>query len=211
MEWHDIREASHRAAASAAGLVAFVSDADLATPGLGTWDVRGLIGHLSRAMQNAIDYLAAPAPAGDPLPSAASYYVAYLEWRDESPTNADRQVADRGAAVFARATASEIQTALVDTAATLTLIDDEPDDRLVSTGFGPMRIADYMRTRNLEMVTHTLDLARALDRHWEIDLRALRDALDLLTDIAVATGRGPALLFELTGRAVEATVLPILR
>ena len=211
MAWDEIRATAHAAAESAAALVELLSEGDLATPALGAWDVRGLAGHLLRAIRTALDLLVQPEPTDAPLPAAASYYAAYLAWREPDPARSDAAVGARGNAEFPRHSIGEIQASYRATADALRAIDRIRGDRLVPTAFGTMRLEDYLRTRILEMVAHTLDLARAVGEHWEVPRAALADALGLLTEVAIETGTGPQLLAELTGRDVPSRALPVLQ
>jgi uncharacterized protein (TIGR03083 family) len=211
MAWDDIRATAHAAAESAAALVELLSKCDLATPALGAWDVRGLAGHLLRAIRTPLDLLAQPEPTDTPLPAAASYYAAYLAWREPDPARSDAAVGARGDAEFPRHTIGEIQDSYRATVDAFRSLDQMRGDRLLPTAFGSMRLEDYVRTRILEMVTHTLDLARAVGEQWEVPGGALADALGLLTEIAIETGTGPQLLAELTGRDVSSRALPVLQ
>lgn len=73
-------------------------------------------------------------------------------------------------------------------------------DRRISTPLGPFRIADYLRTRTLEVVAHGIDIARAIGvTPWEPPANALADSIALLGELAVIRGDGPALLMAMTG------------
>ena len=211
MGWEEIRGAAHEAAAAAAEVIERTSAADLDRPALGAWDVRGLAGHLLRAMRTPLVYLEEPAATRQSLSSAAEYYAAYLAWREPNPDRADDAVATRGAAELAHDSITQIQDAFQQARRDLQRLDAEPADRLLPTAFGAMRLADYMRTRIVEMVAHTLDLAAALDEEVPIPLPALADALALLTEVAIARGDGEVLLRELIGRHVDPSALPVLR
>lgn len=211
MEWDEIRAAAFEAADSAASLVELISNDDLPRPALGDWDVRGLTGHLLRALRTPLGYLDEPEPTDTPLGSAAAYYGRYLGWRARDPERADDAVASRGAAELGHETVVEIQDAYREAARELRRLGDHRGDRLLPTAFGSMFLRDYIRTRILEMVAHALDLARALGEDWDVPEAPLLDAIRLIGEIAVVGGDGGALLMELTGRDTTKSVLPVLR
>lgn len=73
--------------------------------------------------------------------------------------------------------------------------------RLVETRFGQLRLDEYLRTRTFELVVHGSDLLRVLDVRGDLlPGPAVAGALELATQTAVASGRGPLVLAALTGR-----------
>ena len=70
----------------------------------------------------------------------------------------------------------------------------------VTTTVGPVRLVDYLPTRVLEIVTHTMDVSNAAGVPVETSREALTVTLALLSDIAVAHGDGVALAMALSGR-----------
>ena len=87
--------------------------------------------------------------------------------------------------------------------APLSLISHHPLHR------GTMALADYLRTRNLEVVVHGLDLAKALGLDWTPPRDSAADAFALLGEIAVDRGVANNVLPALTGRE-GADVAPVL-
>lgn len=211
MGWDEIRRQILETATSVAELSHRIGNEDLDRPALGTWDVRGLSGHLLRAMRTPVLYLGEIEPRGEALPSAASYFAQYLEWRSSDPGGADARVASRGAAEISVTSAAQLQDEFETSVDALHTAIATAPDRLVPSAFGPMWLADYVRTRTLEMVVHGLDLANALDEVWDPPADALGDVLALCCEITIVTGKGTALLLELTGRRITASVLPVLR
>ncbi len=210
MLWSQTQADYLAAVDSTATLVSGITD--YAAPGLGTWDVLGLSGHLLRAIRTPLTYLAGPEPAGEPLPSAAAYYKAYLNRRNEGPAVADRSVAARGAAELASASPDEVPTAFASAASALHgLLPSVRADRRVQSPMGVMRIEDYLRTRNLEVAVHGVDLGRAIGTPWRPPDGSLQDALVLLTEIAQCRGSGTDLLMVLTGRSADSPPLPVLQ
>jgi uncharacterized protein (TIGR03083 family) len=137
------------------------------------WTVSELFAHVATAAGRVCGMLAGPEPGPDSqgLVSAAGYYRA--DRRFSAATNADRiETAQRGAAGsgpadlradFDRAWRS----ALADVAAA-------PPGRRVRTRHGDlMLLAEFMRTRVLELAVHGLDLAAGLGRDpWLTDAAA---------------------------------------
>ena len=211
MTWEASRVNIAEAAANITELVADIRDDQLGDPGLGVWDVRGLAGHLLRAIRGPITYLQAPEPTEQPLASAAAYYAAYLSSRDEHPEEMDDRVASRGASELAGADTAAIVDAYRTATARLAELHTVPATRLVASAFGGLAIAEYIRTRTLEIVAHGLDLAAAVGIAWRPPHDALVDVLGLLGEVAVLRGSGGTLLLELAGRAVPVSAIPVLR
>jgi hypothetical protein len=74
-----------------------------------------------------------------------------------------------------------------------------------------MRIRDYLRTRNLEVMVHGVDLSRATGVPWQPPDGPLQDTLTLLTEVALRRDHATDLLMVLTGRQVDTRPLPILQ
>ncbi len=162
-------------------------------PGLGEWDVRALVGHTSRSLLTVEAYLTRPA-AGVELPSPADY------------VRATRAIAT-GAAVAARgrdagvALGTDPAAAVAEIAArVLALVDTCNGTELVTTIAGGMRLSDYLPTRTFELAVHTADLATALGTRPDVPATAAVQALQIVTDLAVADGLAGPLLLAATGR-----------
>ena len=82
----------------------------------------------------------------------------------------------------------------------LPLVAERDGTELVTTIGGGMRLADYLPTRTFELVVHTADLAAAVGLPLEVPRTAAAQALHLLADLAVTTGRAGPLLLAGTGR-----------
>ena len=182
-------------------LVKLVRPEQWERPALGVWDVRALVGHTTRALTTVVEYLSAPEPAADATVLAApEYFTAFA-------TSPDKAAADD--AVAARGTAAGLELGSDPAARAAELVEEVARalsgvrvDRLVVTRFGHLRLEEYLRTRTFELVVHGLDLARALDLPGEpLPASAVAGALELATQTAAASGRGPQVLAALTGRA----------
>jgi mycothiol maleylpyruvate isomerase-like protein len=191
--WDDSRRAFVDAAGWFVATTALVGDR-WTEPGLGEWDVRGLVGHTSRSLLTVETYLARPAAAVD-VPAPADYYSA-TRAAAAAPGVAARG-RDAGAALGADPAAAVAEIA----ARVLPLVDARDGTELVTTIAGGMRLCDYLPTRTFELAVHTADLARALDAPLDVPATAAAQALALVTDLAVAGGRAGPLLLAATGRS----------
>jgi uncharacterized protein (TIGR03083 family) len=164
-------------------------------PGLGVWSVRDLTGHTSRALSTVCEYLEAPPPAEEQLGDAVEYFASFAGGPDASEAIAERG-RQAGAALGddpAGAVGREARRAA-------SVLAAHPDDRLVATRGGGMRLAAYLPTRTFELVVHTLDLATATGIPAEPPADALRVTLHLAADLALRRGRGAEVCLALTGR-----------
>ncbi len=59
---------------------------------------------------------------------------------------------------------------------------------------------DYLPTRTLELIVHTLDLARAVELRARPPAQPLSTTLALLANLALLQGEGPDVALALTGR-----------
>jgi uncharacterized protein (TIGR03083 family) len=188
-------------------VVAALDDAAFARPTrCDPWTVADLVFHVAMAMRRLPGMLAAPAPPGAALVSAAGYYRP--DQRFSAATNADRiESARRGAASLAGAAAraGDVREARQQAWAALR---DAPPGRVVRTRHGDlMLLAEFLRTRVLELAVHGLDLAAALDREPWMTAAAAGVTGDLLLPAAAAAalraGTGwdqVTLIAALTGR-----------
>lgn len=176
-------------------LLGDIRDDQWATAALGVWDVRSLAGHTARAILTVENYLGQEEPGDITIPSAEAYYAnIYSQFTD--PT----AVAERG--VEAGIWLGEDPVGQVSAALTRTRneIENQPANRIVSIGGMGILLSEYLRTRNFELVVHTLDLSRATGIAHSLPLSSVTDALALATASAVHRGSGEQLLLALTGR-----------
>lgn len=192
MGWTASRETFAEAAAWFVSVAAQVGDR-WEEPGLGEWDVRALVGHTSRSLLTVETYLGVPAERVD-VGSTAAYYRA-TRARAAGPEVAQRG-RDAGAALGPDPAAAVARIA----ARVPPLLDATDGTELVTTIAGGMRLSDYLPTRVLELVVHTLDLGTALGLTAEPPARGAAVALGIVADLAVADGRAAPLLLAATGR-----------
>lgn len=206
---NDYRIALTAAVAQVADLIAPV--VDFTVPGLGVWDLEGLVGHFLRAVRTPLSYLTAPEPHGTALPGAPHYLAAYLGRRDEDPAAIDESVAARGTGEIATDSRHPRELLLEDARRLDAALATTPADRLIGTPFGPLRLGDYLRTRALEVVVHGTDIARAVGTTWSPPEILITDVLSLLGEVSLLRGTALDLVCALTGRTDPGGVLPVLR
>ena len=200
--WDDSRRAFADAAEWLVGVAALVGDR-WDRPGLGEWDVRALVGHTSRSLLTVETYLARPAAVVD-VASTTDYYRA-TKAMAAGPAVAARG-REAGTALGGDPAAAVAQIA----ARVVPLVDARDGTELLTTIAGGMRLADYLPTRTFELAVHTADLATALGVSPDVPAMAGRQALQVVTELAVADGlAGPLLLFA-TGRTGVATGFSVL-
>ena len=190
--WDDSRRAFSEAATWFVDVVGQVGDR-WERPGLGEWDVRALVGHTSRSFLTVEAYLAKPADEVA-VASAVAYYVAT---RDLA---AGPEVAQRGRD-SGTALGDDPAAAVAEIAARVVpLVAGRDGTELLTTIVGGMRLADYVPTRTFELVVHGADLCRALDLPTAAPTTAARQALHLVTELALERGLAGELLLVATGR-----------
>ncbi|MGA4668389.1 maleylpyruvate isomerase family mycothiol-dependent enzyme [Propionibacteriaceae bacterium Y1923] len=179
------------------GLIEQVPEDAAQRPGLGNWTLAELAAHSMRAWTTLTQYLADPEPTGE-TPISAVVYLAEGMATDGVHAGVEQR---------ARQDAAEIGTSLAAAAreaaaAARDALDEAPDSRLVTTRFGVLALRDFLRTRNLELVVHGLDLAKALGVEPPPELvEATVPAMLLLTQVAVERGMAVPLLEAAAGRA----------
>ncbi len=183
-----IREAFGAESGRLSEAVARLDDAAFARPTrCDPWTVADLVFHVAMTMRRLPGMLAAPAPSGAALVCAAEYYRP--DQRFSAATNADRiESARRGAAGLAGAAARARDVSQARQQAWAAL-RDAPAGRVVQTRHGDlMLLAEFLRTRVLELAVHGLDLAAALDRGPWMTAPAAAVTEDLLLPAAAAAG-----------------------
>jgi uncharacterized protein (TIGR03083 family) len=184
-----------RSAGSFLELVGQIRDDQWELPGLGVWDVRGLAGHTARAILTVENYLSQEEPGEVTIPSAEGYYTTIYTQVMDPVSVAERGVeagiwlgSDPGAQVAASLSRAKA------------LIEAQPDNRIVGIGGMGILLSEYLRTRVLELVVHTIDLSRATGIPNTLPDATIVDALALATATAAQRGEGETVLMALTGR-----------
>lgn len=162
-------------------------------PGLGSWDVRGLVGHTGRAFVTVTEYLAMPTPDG-PLSTAGDYLAA--------AHNAD-PVLHVGVAERGMVAGAELGD---DPATAFAALRDEmlralpPHDPAVPTRLGNLPLSEFLVTRVFELVVHGTDIAAATGQRPELPDEGLSLAVRLAADAIVRNRQAVPALRLLTGR-----------
>ena len=172
-------------------------------PALGEWDVRALVGHTSRSFITVETYLDRPAMQVD-VRTTADYY------RATAAMSAGPEVAARGRDAGAALGADPLAALEALAARVLDLVAGQDGAALLTTIAGGMRLADYLPTRTFELTVHTADLASALDLPLDPPTPAAREALGIVTDLAVEGGLAGPLLLAATGRPALPTGFSVL-
>ncbi|MFF2330385.1 MULTISPECIES: sterol carrier family protein [unclassified Streptomyces] len=158
---------------------------------LGDWTVRDLAVHLAMALSHVTQNLERPEPAS-PKPG-----LTLLTWPF---TTADRaaHIADDAKALAADR--PDLEALYGEVAGRFEeLVPGVPEDRLLQTRVGAMRLADVLVTRTVELVVHTDDLNEATGLGIPYDRQALAACTRLLAD---------ALAEKAPGGSVEVRVPP---
>jgi len=184
-----------RSASSFVELLGQIHDDQWELPGLGVWTVRSLAGHTARAILTVESYLGQEEPSDVTIPDAAAYYSSvYPQFTDAAA------VAARG--VEAGVWLGSDPAAQVSSALTRTLaeVDSQPANRIISIGGMGILLSEYLRTRVLELVVHTIDLTRATGLPHSLPTATITEALALASATAAGKGEGETVLLALTGR-----------
>ncbi|MEA9987192.1 MULTISPECIES: maleylpyruvate isomerase N-terminal domain-containing protein [Subtercola] len=186
----------HQAADAFVHLVGLIGDDQWQLPALGTWNVRSLVGHTTRAILTVETYLGHDDPGRVGVPTAEDYYA--LIYRDFSDPDS---VAARGVEAgnwLGEHPVEKISDALQKASASLAAA---PLGRVVSVGGHGIELTQYLRTRIFELVVHSIDIGHAVGRPHGQTAECVADATALAARIGARTGSGEQILLALTGRA----------
>ncbi|KQW49083.1 hypothetical protein ASC77_10290 [Nocardioides sp. Root1257] len=168
-----------------------------AEAGLGTWDLRALIGHTGRSLVTVATYLTTRAEAVETEDAADYFAVVSLLAHGAARDAIHQRGIEAGVALGADPVAAlrgQREEAL------LALDMLEGEDAVVTTAGGGMRVSDYLPTRTFELTVHCLDIARATGLDFAPPTDALADTLALASASALRQGLGVDVLLALTGR-----------
>ncbi|WNI23469.1 sterol carrier family protein [Streptomyces sp. ITFR-16] len=159
--------------------------------GLGEWTARELAVHVTMALSHVTRTLELPEPA------LAKPEVTLLEWPFTTAARAARIADDTAASA---ADHPDLDGLYGEVAARFEgLVPGAPEDRLLATRVGAMRLGDFLVTRTVELVVHTYDLNEAVGLGIPYDRQALAACTRLLAD---------ALAEKAPGGSVEVRVPP---
>ena len=192
-----IREAYLEAAEFFASLVDGIGEDAWEQPALGQWTVRDLAGHTYRSISTVVGYTEKPAAQVD-VESA----VAWI--RNVRQTGNANRVAELGRSAGLEIMDNPQMMVRGFLSMARERVTELDDSVIMATPQGGIGIVDYLQLRTMELIIHTLDLAKALGTPVEPPAAGMQIALQVLCGVAVDEGRGPELAQALTGR----TALP---
>jgi uncharacterized protein (TIGR03083 family) len=161
---------------------------------LGTWNVRDLAGHATRALLTVEAYSETPAEA-QTVSDPTDYFMRALGMLANHAATDDR-ARETGLSLGdqPKAAVGEIANRIIKR------LEGIADDFLLSPPTGGTRLADYLPTRTLELMVHTLDIAKAVGLEVQAPKGPLSSTLILLADLALRQGEGQHIALALTGR-----------
>lgn len=172
--------------------VSTLTPQQLAGPsGLGEWSVRELAVHLTMALSHVSRNLELPEPV------LAKPEVSLLEWPFSTSGRAGRIADDTVALAAGHPDVDALYGEVADRFEAL--VPGTPEDRLLATRVGAMRLGDFLVTRAVELVVHTYDLNKATGLGIPYDRQALAACTRLLAD---------ALAEKAPGGSVEVRIPP---
>ncbi|MFF3754221.1 sterol carrier family protein [Streptomyces sp. NPDC002018] len=170
--------------------VAGLTEEQLALPtALGDWTVRELAAHLTLAVESVSRTVeAATRQLSERSAPAAGPVVPLLEWPFATAVLA-KDISEDVKATAASASPDELFERTADRIAAL--LPGAPDDLLLTTRLGVMRLGDFLVTRTVELTVHTDDLNRAVaGLAVPYDRQALAACTRLLADTLAVKAPG---------------------
>lgn len=177
-------------------LVGQIRDEQWQLPGLGSWTVLSLAGHAARAILTVENYLTQEEPGDVTIPTAEVYYSSVFQIFTDPTAVAARGV--EAGEWLSSSPVSQVSSALT---RARTLVDSQPENRIVSIGGMGILLTEYLRTRVFELVVHSIDLSKATGIAHTLPAAAIADAVALAAAVAVQRGEGEQVLLALTGRS----------
>jgi uncharacterized protein (TIGR03083 family) len=178
---------------------------------LAEFSVRGLAGHLLRALTSVDGYLDAPSPdagtgADGGVISPAEYYAAVSAAGNDLQSEAARAIRQRGVEAASGSPAEFLERWRLVAGRLPARLAAEPADRLVQVYGGlVLRLDDYLVTRIIEVVVHADDLAASLGvEPPPFPPDATGVAIATLVDVARSRHGDAAVLRALTRRERDA-------
>jgi mycothiol maleylpyruvate isomerase-like protein len=190
-----IRDAFAAATSMFEDTVRAIVPPQLSEPGLGEWTVLQLLAHACRAFLTIEQTLSAVDETSPLLPDTVSYFRVAL---DQNPA-IHAQIAARALDTVPALGAQPLTGALDIARRGQAVVEATPDDAPVAHFAGRLRFIDYLPSRIVELVLHTLDLQRATYQ----TLRAAPGALPITLNILAALADRAdaiALALAMTGR-----------
>jgi uncharacterized protein (TIGR03083 family) len=202
-EHHEVAGAFRFASQWWRSLVGAVDDHVWDRAALGEWSVRELVAHTNRAYRTIVEYVDGDVKDETEIYSAAGYFRTVLA--EQTPhvhiaTRAKREAHDH----------DDWVSATDDLAARAErLVNNLPPDHPMHLFVGEMQLDQYLATRVVELVTHGLDLAAAIDLPTSPPTAAARVTIEVLLDL----GRDDdlaSIIRLMTGRAASLPLTHVL-
>ncbi|MEF2977009.1 maleylpyruvate isomerase family mycothiol-dependent enzyme [Subtercola sp. YIM 133946] len=186
----------HQAAEAFIELVRLIRPEQWDEHALGSWSVRSLVGHTTRAILTVETYLGHDEVSRVGLPTAEDYYaLIYTDFAD--PVS----VAARGVEAGVWLGDDPVQQITDALQRASDAIASAPAGRVVSVGGHGIELTQYLRTRIFELVVHSIDIGRAIGQPHGQSVECITDATSLAARIGARAGSGEEILLALTGRA----------
>jgi len=198
--YDDVRDALADATAQLLATGDAIGPSDWDRPATDRWTVRELFAHLVRSVTVIGDYLDADLPRHGPgLGDAAGYYRVALAGADVHDG-----IARRAADAAEAAGADPVTRARDGVATTLERVAVTPDEHIIVHFAGWLPFGEYLVTRLVEVVLHTLDIQLACGQPANVPASALRIVVPLLLELSDRADP-VALALVLTGRTTTLT------
>ncbi|MHB8190244.1 MAG: maleylpyruvate isomerase N-terminal domain-containing protein [Ferrimicrobium sp.] len=181
-------------------------------PGLGIWNVRALVGHSSRALSTIETYIDRH-DGTSLLAGPVEYYLRALHHSDEPREfeQLNEAIAERGRQAGDELGDDPVQQVRALAERVLDIVSASPDDRLLATAVGRMRLIDYLPTRTFELTVHSLDLASAMSVPSPGRLApAIQECCELAGQLAARRENATELLLLMTGRGDSLSGISVL-
>ncbi len=176
-------------------LVAVIAPEKWEVSALGTWTVRDLVGHTSRALSTIESYLGTV--AGPQLSGPVQYFLAA-----KAANVAPEEIARRGVQAGEALGNSPYSTVQHLAQRVLEKVESSQDTTPVGTPWGTMTLAGYLPTRTFELTVHSIDLAAAIGVSVPALLgSSISKACQLAGALAGEHPRAVEILLALTGRS----------
>tara|TARA_B100000686_G_scaffold23678_1_gene22250 strand:+ start:4668 stop:5273 length:606 start_codon:yes stop_codon:yes gene_type:complete len=166
---------------------------------LDQWSFRDLVGHTGRSIKLVKEFGSQRSESLD-VQSAALHYQISL-----SPEGANQRVAAGGVDAGNALGDDPVNHLKEAWIATQETVHSTTEDTVISYVNGGIKFGDYLRTRILELIVHSIDLAQAMGINYKPPKEAMREALYLLSDLAVDTPYASKLALISTGREISDT------
>ena len=193
MENKTAREVFREATEYYVATVSMITSGQWDSPGLGVWNVRDLVGHTSRALLTVEQYSAEPLTGAEAEGPVSFFLRAF----NEADSN---EIADRGKESGEGLGADPAQSLRSIADRVSDRMGDVPDEAVLGTPRGPIRMIDYLETRVFELTIHTMDIQTAVGQPLTPPQSALQTTMRILGDLVLAHGKGAEVALTLTGR-----------